>query len=109
MRLQQELSGRLILEQKGAAGCRRDNRNQPLYDRLEQRIELGLFAKLQWQLVEQGHCLRAIRIDRLTWFENGRRGVDHFGDVEARIMGIDQGPVVRRPAGLRVPVRNIDR
>ena len=37
--------------------------------------------------------------------------IDHFGDVEARIMSIDQGPVVRGPArlGLSFPGRNIYR
>src|SRR5437588_80109 len=40
-----------------------------------------------------------------------RRGIDHFRNVEARIMGIDQGSVVGGPArlGLRSPGRNIDR
>src|ERR1700730_7100968 len=88
--LEQERSARLILEQQGAAGRRRNYRHQPLDDRLEQRIELGLLAELQRQFVEQGQCLRPIRIDRLNRLQNRRRGVDHFGNVEARIMGIDQ-------------------
>src|SRR5947209_2608185 len=100
MGLEQELSARPILEQQSAAGRRWNYRHQPLDDSLEQGIELGLLAKLQRQLVEQGQRLRSIRIDRLTRLENGRRGIDHFRYVEARIMGVDQGPVVRGPAGL---------
>ena len=110
MRLEEELSARLILEQQRAPGRRRDNLNQPLDNRLEQCIEFGLFAELKRQLVEQRQCLRAIRIDRLTGLENGRRGIDHCRNIEARIMGVDQGPVVGGPArlGLRFPGRNID-
>ena len=60
---------------------------------------------------EQRQRLRPIRVDRLARLENGRRGIDHFGDVEARIMGVDQGPVFGGPArlGPRFPGRNIDR
>ena len=67
----QELSARPILEQKGAAGRRWMKRHQSLDDRLEQRIELGLFAELQRQLVEQGQCRRPIRIDRLPGPKTG--------------------------------------
>src|SRR5437870_9405250 len=102
MRLEKKLAVLLIFEQQSAAAGGGDYGNQPLDDRLEQRIELSLFAKPQRQLVEQGQGLRPIRIDRLPGLEDRGLGVDHFDDVEASVVCCDYGRIVRAPAPIDI-------
>jgi len=82
---------------------------QPLDDRLEQSVELGLLAKPQGQLVEQGESLRPVRIGRRSQPEGRGRSVDRLTDVEASVLSIDHGRVVTRPRTIRDRNIHLDR
>ncbi len=102
MRLQQELAALRIFQKQGAAAGGRDDRNQPLDDRLEQGVEFGLLAEPQRQLVEERECLCPIWIGRLPKLEHGRRGIDHCVDVETSVVGDDERPVIGAEAGVEI-------
>ncbi len=95
MRLQQELSALRIFQQQSAPAGGRNNRDEPLDDRLKQGVEFGFLAEPQRQLVEKRESLCPRRIDRLSGLEHGCRCIDHCVDVETRVVGGDEGSVIR--------------
>ena len=97
MGLQQQFAARLILEQQRPAACCRYDFYQPLDDRLKQRIEFGLFAKSQRQLVKQCQSLRPLRIKRLIRPKYRRRGIDNLGDIQKIVVGVHQCPLGHLP------------
>src|SRR5271166_3787002 len=105
MRFEQKLAALLILQQQSATISGWDDRHQLFYYCLEQLIELNRPAKPQRQFVKQYQRLCLIDVDWVPELEHRCCGIDHFADVEARIMGFYYGRVVGTPARIELGSR----